>query len=102
MPQSATVLANTVPLMRISLWLLLVAVALVALFWLMLVAVSGFTIWTTNSNVAGLTLQISLLASPVALFFGLKLSKHSVGLTVALFVFSWSVASAALMTLGFL
>jgi hypothetical protein len=87
--------------MRVSLWLLLIAAALVALFWLMLVVVSGFTIWTTESNVAGLTLQAGLLVSPVALFFGLKLSKHSVGLTVALFAFSWSVASAALVTLGF-
>jgi hypothetical protein len=94
--------ANTIPLMRFSLWLLLLAAALVALFWLMLVVVSGFAIWTTESSVAGLTLQAGLLVSPVALFLGLKLSKHSVGFTVALFAFSWSVASAALLTLCFL
>ena len=87
--------------MRVSLWLLLVAAALVACFWLMLVVVSGFTIWTTESNVAGLTLQTGLLVSPVALFLGLKLSKRSVGLTVALFAFSLSVTFAALVTLGF-
>ncbi|OSZ72223.1 hypothetical protein CAP39_02370 [Sphingomonas sp. IBVSS1] len=92
---------NTILLMRISLWLLLSAAALIASFWLMLVVVSGFSIWTTESNVAGLTLQTGLLVSPVALFFGLKLSKHSDGLTVGLFAFSWSVISAALVTLGF-
>jgi hypothetical protein len=93
---------NIVPLMRMSLWLLLIAAAVIALFWLMLVVASGFSIWTTESNVAGLILQTGLLLSPVALFLGLKLSKHSVGLNVALFALSWSVASAALMCLGFL
>ena len=85
-----------------SLWLLLVAAALVAFFWLMLVVASGFSIWTTESNVAGLTLQTGLLLSPVTLFFGLKLSKHSVGLTVALFTLSWSVAAAVLIFIGIL
>lgn len=85
-----------------SLWLLLVAAALVALSWLMLVVVSDFTIWMTESNVAGLTLQTGFLLSPVALFLGLKLSSHSVGFTVALFAFSWSVAFAVLTFLGLL
>jgi hypothetical protein len=91
---------NIVTLMRMSLWLLLVAAVLVALFWLMLVLVSGFSIWTTESNVAGLTLQAGLLLSPVALFFGLRLSKHSVGLTVVLFALSWSVVSTALISIA--
>jgi hypothetical protein len=93
---------NIVPLMRMSLWLLMVAAALVALFWLMLVVVSGFTIWTTESNVAGLTLQTGLLLSPVVLFFGLKLSTHSVGFSVALFALSWSLAFSALIFLDLL
>jgi hypothetical protein len=91
--------ANILPLMRMSLWVLLVAAALIALFWLMLVVGSGFTIWTTESNVAGLTLQTALLLSPAALYLGLKLSKHSVGLTAVLFAASWSIALAALITL---
>ena len=91
---------NTVPFMRMSLRLLLVAAALVALFWLMLVVASGFTIWMTDSNVARLTLHTGLLVSPMVLFFGLKLSRHSNSLTVLLFAISWSVAFAALATLG--
>lgn len=93
---------NIVPLMRLSLWLLLVAAALVALFWLMLVVASGFTIWTNESNAVGLTLQTGLLLSPVALFLGLKLSKNSVGLSATLFMLSWLVAFAALITLHLL
>ena len=93
---------NIVPLMRLSLWLLLAASALVALFWLMLVVASGFTIWTNESNGAGLTLQTGLFLAPVALFVGLKLSKHNFGLSVALFVLSWLVAFTALITLHLL
>jgi hypothetical protein len=66
----------------------------------MLVLVSGFSTWTTESNVAGLTLQAGLLLSPVTLFFGLRLSKHSVGFTVVLFALSWSVVSTALISIG--
>lgn len=91
---------SIVPLMRMSLWLLLVAATSIALFWLMLVVVSGFSIWTTESSVAGLTLQAGFVLFPVALLFGLKLSKHSAGLTGALFAFSWSVAAAALIFFG--
>ena len=93
-------LSHTVPLMRLSLWPLLVGVGLVALFWLTLVVFSGFTIWSVDSNVAGLTLQASLLLSPVALMLGLKLSKHSVGFTVALFALRWSATFAALAFFG--
>ncbi|MEJ7926306.1 hypothetical protein WG908_05980 [Sphingobium sp. AN641] len=90
---------NIVPLMRLSLWLLLIAAALIALFWLMLVVASGFTIWTNESNAAGLTLQAGLVLSPGALFLGLKLSKHSIGLSTALFILSWLVAFSALIVL---
>ncbi len=72
------------------------------LFWLMLVVVSGFTIWTNDSNAAGLTLQTGLLIFPATLFLGLKLSKHSVGLSVALFLLSWSVVIAGLIVLHLL
>ncbi len=93
---------NIVPLMRMSLWFLLVAAGFIALFWLVLVVVSGFTIWTIDSNVAGLTLQAGLVLSPVALFLGLKLSKHSADLTTALFASSWCVVFAALVTVDLL
>ena len=93
---------SVVPLMRISLWLLLAAATLIALFWLMLVVASGFTIWTAESNAAGVTLQTGLLLSPVALFLGVKLSTHSVAFTIVLFAFSWFVALAALIILRLL
>ena len=94
--------ASVISLMRMSLWLLLVAAGFITLSWLMLVVASGFSIWNENSNAAGLTIQAGLLLSPVALFLGLKLSKRRVGLNTVLFVLSWSVAFAALIFMGVL
>lgn len=85
--------------MRLSLWLLLVAGTLVALSWLVLVVASGFAIWTSEANGLGLTLQAGLLLSPVALFIGLRVSKHSAVLSTALFMLSWLIAFAAIVTL---
>lgn len=69
--------------------------------WLILVVFSGFTVWSVDSNVAGLMLQTGLLLSPIALMLGLKLSKHSAGFTVALFALSWSATFAAWAFFGF-
>lgn len=91
-----------VTLLRMSVWAMLMAATLVASFWLMLVFVSGFDIWATESNAAGLTLQAALIVFPVALFFGLKLSAGSFRRTVALFVTAWATALGALMLFGLL
>ena len=74
--------------------------ALVASFWLMLVVFSDFQIWTSDSNAAGLTVQALIITLPVALFFGLKLSKDSVRGTAALFFASWIIAFAGLVFFG--
>ena len=83
--------------MRTSLWLLLVAASLVAWFWLLLVLNSDFSIWTADSNAAGLTLQGALFLFPLGLFFGLKQSEGSAARTIGLFALSWSVGLAALV-----
>jgi hypothetical protein len=92
---------NIVTMMSMSLWLLLVATTLTALFWLSLVLASGFSIWTTESNAAGLTLQASLLLSPLFLFFGLRQSKGSIRGSAAIFIAAWSTTLAALLFLNF-
>lgn len=81
--------------MRLSLWLLFGVASLVALFWLMLVAASGFEIWLSESNAAGLSLQGALVLFPISLFFGLRQSNGSPRRTGALFVVGWSIAAAA-------
>jgi hypothetical protein len=85
--------------MRVSVWLLFVATTLLALFWLCLVIASRFSIWTVDSNAAGLILQIGLMLFPIALFFGLKQSQHSLRRTAALFIFGWAIPLSALLLL---
>ena len=80
--------------MRVSLWALLAATSAIALFWLMLVLMSGFEVWR-ESNSVGLSLQITLLLFPVALFVGLKKAARSFAGTAAIFLAGWIVAAAA-------
>ena len=82
-------------LMRASLWLLLAAASAVALFWLVLVVASDFSIWTTDSNAAGLTHQAALLLSPIGLLLALKQSRGSLWKTALLFGLAWSVVIGA-------
>jgi len=81
--------------MRLSLWLLFGVASLVAVFWLVLVVASGFEIWLTDSNAAGLGVQAALLLFPVGLFFALKESKGSPNRTATLFAVAWGIAMAA-------
>ncbi len=79
-------------MMRASLWLLLAAATVASLFWLFLVFASGFTIWTDDSNLEGLTIQAALIFSPIALWIGLKASANHLRQTVLLFVVAWTLA----------
>lgn len=81
--------------MRASLWLLMAAASALALFWLVLVAASDFSIWTTDSNAAGLTLQAALLLSPIGLLVALKQSRGSLWRTLLLFGLAWSAVIGA-------
>lgn len=72
--------------------MLLAAATAVSMLFLLLVFVSGFTIWTHDSNLAGLTIQAAIILSPVVLLFGLKASEENLARTVALFVLSWAFA----------
>ncbi|WP_373476326.1 hypothetical protein [Sphingorhabdus sp.] len=91
---------NAATLVRISIWLLMLASGLVASFWLMLVVVSDFRIWTNDSNAAGIALQAVMITFPVVLFIGLKLSKGSFRGTMALFCAAWTIAISALAYFG--
>ncbi|WP_126172728.1 hypothetical protein [Altericroceibacterium xinjiangense] len=84
-------------LMRLSLWFLLGAASLVAIFWLALVVVSGFEIWLTESNTAGLILQSALILFPVSVFFGIKQSKGNFSRTSAVFALAWTIAAVAMV-----
>ena len=92
---------DVVTMMRVSIWVLLLIATPVALFWLVLVLLSNFRIWTHESNIAGLALQSGLLLFPVALIFGLRQSKGSFSRTITLFCISWVVALTALAIFNF-
>lgn len=85
--------------MRASLWLLMTAASFVALVWLSLVVVSGFTIWTEDSNLAGLGLQGALLSFPVILLFALRRSKESFAATATVFGVAWGLALGSALLL---
>lgn len=92
----AVMRAQSMTLMRMSLWVLLAGALAVSIGWIWLVVLSGFQIWR-ESNAAGLALQGAFLLSPLALLFGLKSSQGSFVRTTMIFAASWTVAVAMLV-----
>ena len=70
--------------------MLLAAATVVSSFWFLLVIGSGFTIWTDDTNLAGLTIQAAIILSPLGLYIGLKASADSRSRTIVLFIVAWA------------
>lgn len=98
-PQDSRVNGYFIGLMRLSLWLLVVAATAVGSFWLLLVVGSGFSIWN-DSNLAGRVIQCLLVFYPVVLALSLSKTKNSVAGTIATFGIGWAVAGCALACFG--